>query len=223
MTFIELYIKIKQIVQFHKEVIHIDHFFNLRAEKQEHIINAALHNFGKNGYRKASTADIASGAGIAKGMINYYFGSKKNLYLYLVDYCGRIVIRGMEQGGNTGVTDFFDNMKQTIRTKLELMKAHPAIFTFLTGVYYETALEVAPEVKHFIAQSAKTRESLLYREIDVSRFKPDVNPKLIDQFLVFTAEGFTNRIGPELNIEEIESFTNDLCTLLDLMKRHFYT
>ena len=88
----------------------MENFFKLRADKQEHIINAALSVFGRNGYKKGSIADIAEEAGIAKGMVSYYFGSKKNLYLYLAELCGTTLLDEMEKRFDKTVTDFFDKM-----------------------------------------------------------------------------------------------------------------
>ena len=110
----------------------LEKFFKLRAEKQEHIINAALTVFGRNGYKKASIADIAGEAGIAKGMVTYYFGSKKNLYLYLSQLCGRLLIQEVGGGIKQDVSDFFDRIKTAADIKIGLMKKHPAIISFLT-------------------------------------------------------------------------------------------
>jgi len=60
------------------EVIFLDKFFSLPNEKQKIIIDAALRTFGANGYKKASTNDIAFAAGVSKAMIFHYFGTKKN-------------------------------------------------------------------------------------------------------------------------------------------------
>ena len=200
----------------------MDSFLNLRAEKQEHIINAALNVFGRNGYKKASVADIAGEAGIAKGMINYYFGSKKNLYLYLIQFCTKVLGEGMKEKFDENVTDFFDNLKMMIGIKTEMMKDHLALFSFLTSVNYETHDEVKTEIKEFFGTGMLNRDRMLFEGIDISKFKDDVDPKLIDKFLVWAAEGFTSYLQRELNIEVIETFTDELFVCFDLMKKYFY-
>ena len=200
----------------------MDSFLNLRADKQEHIINAALNVFSRNGYKKASVADIALEAGIAKGMINYYFGSKKNLYLHLVEMCGKVTVEGMEKRYDEKATDFFDNLKMMISHKIELMKEHPAILSFLASMHYETCEDVRDEIKGFLGDGFGTRERMMFEGVDVSKFKDDVNPKLIDKFLVWAAEGFVNSIQRDLKINEVEMFTDELYECLDLMKKHFY-
>jgi len=59
------------------------------------ITDAALKSFGTNGYKKSSISDIATGAGISKAMIFHYFGTKKALYLYLMDLCGNMLMNEM--------------------------------------------------------------------------------------------------------------------------------
>lgn len=66
-----------------KGVCGLDKFLALPKEKQKAILDGAMQVFGSAPYKKASVGDIAKAAGISKGMVFYYFGSKKELYLFL--------------------------------------------------------------------------------------------------------------------------------------------
>ena len=50
------------------------------ADKRDKIISAAYRVLSEKGYDKASTKEIASTAGVAQGLINYYFPSKDMLF-----------------------------------------------------------------------------------------------------------------------------------------------
>ena len=50
-------------------------FFDLKKEKQDRIINAALSVFAKNGYAHASTDEIVREASISNGLLFHYFVS----------------------------------------------------------------------------------------------------------------------------------------------------
>ncbi len=50
------------------------------ADKRDRIIAAAYDVLSEKGYDKASTKEIASTAGVAQGLINYYFPSKDLLF-----------------------------------------------------------------------------------------------------------------------------------------------
>jgi len=69
----------------------LDKFLALTEEKRLTILNAALQCFGKFGYEKASINDIAVAAHISKASVFQYFGSKKQLYIYLLEYCKKII------------------------------------------------------------------------------------------------------------------------------------
>ncbi|RKP50052.1 TetR/AcrR family transcriptional regulator [Cohnella endophytica] len=50
------------------------------ADKRDRIIAAAYEVLSEKGYDKASTKEIANTAGVAQGLINYYFSSKDLLF-----------------------------------------------------------------------------------------------------------------------------------------------
>lgn len=200
----------------------MENFFSLRAEKQEHIINAALTIFGRNGYKKASISDIAGEAGIAKGMVMYYFGSKKNLYLYLIELCARIVVEEIERNLDANTTDFFDKMKAMSDLKIAVIKRHSAVLSFLTSVFFETDKEVAEDVQKFMAESEGIRAKLLFGGTDVSKFKEDIDTKLLEKFLVWASEGFVNGLPKKVTIDDIDAYVSDYYKCLDIMKKYLY-
>src|SRR5881275_85492 len=54
------------------------------AERRAEILAAARHLFGARSYASVSTSDIAEAAGVARPLINHYFGGKRELYLEVV-------------------------------------------------------------------------------------------------------------------------------------------
>ncbi|KZL90506.1 TetR/AcrR family transcriptional regulator [Clostridium magnum] len=70
----------------------IDKFESLPQEKKKRILDACIEEFALNGYDKASTNSIVKKAGISKGLLFHYFGSKKTLFLYVFDYCANYLI-----------------------------------------------------------------------------------------------------------------------------------
>ncbi|MFI5613785.1 TetR/AcrR family transcriptional regulator [Amycolatopsis sp. NPDC051903] len=53
-------------------------------ERKEQIYTCAAQLFGERPYSEVSTSDIAAAAGVARGLINHYFGTKRELYLEIV-------------------------------------------------------------------------------------------------------------------------------------------
>ena len=74
-----------------------DKFSDLKKEKQDRMINAALKVFAMNGYQKASTDDIVKEAGISKGLLFHYFGSKAGAYTFMYEYSSRFMMMDHER------------------------------------------------------------------------------------------------------------------------------
>lgn len=61
-------------------------FLNLKEEKKQRIIQAALNEFSLRSFNEASITNIVKDANISRGSFYQYFGSKENLYEYLVSH-----------------------------------------------------------------------------------------------------------------------------------------
>lgn len=51
------------------------------------IVDSALREFSKNGYRGCSVNDICRNGGVSKGIVYHYFDTKESLYLFCVEEC----------------------------------------------------------------------------------------------------------------------------------------
>jgi AcrR family transcriptional regulator len=52
--------------------------------RREEIFSCAVTLFGTKPYAAVSTGDVADQAGVARGLVNHYFGTKRALYLEVV-------------------------------------------------------------------------------------------------------------------------------------------
>ena len=188
-------------------------FFDLNKEKQDRMINASLKLFALNGYKHASTDDIVTEAGISKGLLFHYFGSKLGLYTFLYDYSVRFMklelTRGVIDAGNT--TDYFELRKQIEFAKMQVLKNYPYMQQFLDRSRTENVKEallaveeqrnVLPEVYADIMSRANT--GLLAENIDLAK---------LDAMLEYTIKGlmteqFQNAsFQPEMLYEETVSY-----------------
>ena len=53
-------------------------------ERREQILACAVELFGERPYAAVSTTELARRAGVARGLINHYFDTKRDLYLEVV-------------------------------------------------------------------------------------------------------------------------------------------
>ena len=57
-----------------------------KIQRKEQILDAALHVIVQNGYHQSRMDDIVSTSGLSKGAIYWYYKSKKDVYLDLVNH-----------------------------------------------------------------------------------------------------------------------------------------
>ncbi|MCL2637281.1 MAG: TetR/AcrR family transcriptional regulator [Oscillospiraceae bacterium] len=201
---------------------YLEHFLHLPSEKQHKIIDAALYSFGRNGYKKASVADIAKAAGISKPMVFHYFGSKKNLYMYLLDFCGSTLASGVMSKFDKSETDFFKAVRNASVIKTAVLKEYPDIMHFIESMYFETDPEVEQEIKKVIQRGKGNFDiGRFFENVDYSRFKDGVNPALVMKLLVYFSEGVI-RENPQGQKLDIESLMKQFDECLELFRKNFY-
>ena len=136
-------------------------FFDLKKEKQDRMINAALKVFGMRGYQFASTDDIVREAGISKGLLFHYFGSKLGLYSFVYDYSVRFMSLELKAAVDDNETDFFFFFKQIEAGKLQVLKNYPCMQLFLEKCNTENIKEALLAV-----EEKKNELSALYESFD---------------------------------------------------------
>ena len=136
-------------------------FFDLKKEKQDRLINAALKVFGMRGYQFASTDDIVREAGISKGLLFHYFGSKLGLYSFVYDYSVRFMSLELKAAVDDNETDFFALHKQIEAGKLQVLKNYPCMQLFLEKCNTENIKEALLAV-----EEKKNELSALYESFD---------------------------------------------------------
>lgn len=101
-------------------------------ERRRQILACAVRLFGERPYAEVSTADVANAAGVARGLVNHYFGTKKDLYVEVVrvlvtiprDKTATIVPVGdLESRIDAGITWFLDVVSRHSRSWLIAMAA----------------------------------------------------------------------------------------------------
>ncbi|KUP24037.1 TetR/AcrR family transcriptional regulator [Paenibacillus sp. DMB5] len=199
----------------------MEKFTGLPEEKQSKIIDGALASFSLNGYKKTSVSDIAVSAGISKAMVFHYFGTKKELYVYLIGYCTSLIMNQIEEKFDRSITDFFDRITMTAGIKISAMEKHPASLSFLSGVYFEQDPEVKQEIKAALATGESFRSSLAYDGIDLYKFKEGVDPKLVMKLLQRYTEGHINEL-PNHAAVDVEAINNEFQACIRLLKNNLY-
>lgn len=116
-------------------------------ERREQILACAVRLFGERPYPLASTTELANEAGVTRGLIHHYFGTKRGLYLE--------VVRAMVM-----VPDLFDEVpvsgplemrvERSVDWFLDSVGSHGKTFVAVTGA---EGVAGDPEIEGILAEA----------------------------------------------------------------------
>jgi len=90
-------------------------------ERRSQILEAAAKLFAERHYASVSTKDIADAAGVARGLLHHYFGSKRDLYLEVARQMLRIPELPVLADTNTPPVELWAS---SVDSWLDLMEAN---------------------------------------------------------------------------------------------------
>ncbi len=188
-------------------------FFDLKKEKQDRMINAALKVFSIGGYKHASTDDIVNEAGISKGLLFHYFGSKLGLYSFLYDYSVRFMKLEITSSVSSAEQDYFEIRRLIEYAKMQVLRNYPYMQRFLNRCRFEDvneALMAIERQKNVLADI----QAVLKNQSDHSLFKNEVDYEKLDPILTYTVDGLMDdhfqdgSFQPDLLYKETCSYFN---------------
>ncbi len=195
-------------------------FFDLKKEKQDRMINAALKVFSKGGYKHASTDDIVNEAGISKGLLFLYFGSKLGLYSFLYDYSVRFMKLEITGGVSSTEQDYFEIRREMEYAKMQVLKNYPYMQQFLDRCRFEDVSEALMAIdrqKNVLTDI----QAVLKNQSNRSLFKPEVDYEKLDLMLTYTVDGLMNARFQDASFQP-ELLYNEICAYFTMMKRLTY-
>ena len=206
---------------------HFDTFHALDTEKKERIINAALEEISRKGFKKASTNVIVENAGISKGTLFYYFGSKDELFDFLCDYT--IEFAKQEYAAKfehqAQTRDFLERFRILSEIKRWAMSNHPKIIKFFESFYYPENAEFFSKYDDTIIEIRSHIMKSLYENIDYSLFREDIEPEKILTYIGWLLERYEKDLMDKFHASNGE-FSEDTAIVMgkesDKLFKEFY-
>ena len=170
-----------------------ENFEKIPAEDQQRILNACIEEFAQNGYQQASTNAIVKRAGIPKGTLFYFFGNKKDLYLYILDHAIRqFAARYTELAGDMP-TDLFERLLHRGWVKFQFAAEEPVLFRLFYDAFINTPDEIQAELRSRSGGYATASVGLLTEGLDLSKFREDVDVEKAVALIQLTLDGLMNK------------------------------
>lgn len=191
-------------------------FFDLKKEKQDRMINAALKIFAENGFRRASTDEMVKEAGISKGLLFHYFTSKTGLYGFLYDYSVKYMVMEMTSLVNGAETDYFHIRRQVEKAKCGAMKNFPYMQLFLRRAEQEDAPE-AVEIMREPAETLLATYDTIYSKVSFDGLLTMPSERLV-KIVEYTLNGLLAEMISEPRFQP-ELYYKEACAYLQALEQ----
>ncbi|RKQ30022.1 TetR/AcrR family transcriptional regulator [Oceanobacillus halophilus] len=202
-------------------------FHKLKPEKKELIINAAIKEFVRNGFDKASTNEIVKEAKISKGSLFNYFNNKKDLYVFLIDHGIHVIEKHLYEKIDLDETDLFKRIEKIGWQKLHIHSKYPHVFDFLASSIQEESPEVKDIIKQKVDPVYERGTEIIFKHIDYSKFREGIDIEKAIEILNWTMFGFGDKAIKQINtFEDIGEFGDQYLKEWELyseiLKNSFY-
>ena len=208
-----------------EESIETHKIMDMDEQKREKLLNAAMAEF-RNGFTKASTDAIIRNAGISKGLLYYYFGTKENLYDFLLEYSLDVIMNEFHGLVNMNESDLLERMWQMLLLKMELSYKHPAIFDFVGSAYAQAGAKQSAIAARYLKEGVDA-EGLLMRGIDTSLFKDAFDADKVINIIRWAIIGYSDsKIDANKTLDdyrnEYEGYLQDIKEYISILREAFY-
>lgn len=109
---------------------------------KEKILQAAIQEFGTNGYASSTLNTICNKHNISKGLIYHNYSGKEDLYLACIARCFDDVTTYLKS------QDIQDDLEKYMKVRLQYFADHP----LYARIFFEAVLQPVPELKDKIAE-----------------------------------------------------------------------
>ncbi|GMB08112.1 TetR family transcriptional regulator [Thermolongibacillus altinsuensis] len=190
----------------------------------------------KNGYEKTSTDVITRRAGISKGILFHYFKSKKNLYLYLVNYVLDLLTeKTMEAFRKIQSDDYFERIKEIALLKQKLAVQYLQESQFISDALVNPPVAVKKEMEEIIKKYYETYQGDFLLEhvyikdlIQTEKLRDDISVDTVVNMTMLIVDQLSNKYwalykNKQIDImNSMESSIRELDDYLKIVKYGIY-
>jgi AcrR family transcriptional regulator len=175
-----------------------ERFLKLLPEKQRRILDAAIREFADKGYAGASMNRVVEDAGISKGALFQYFGSKASLFMYVYRKAFDLVKMTLRTvRDKTRQEDFFDRLELLMAAGMRFIEDHPALARIYYHLIYTGDSPFKAEIlRELNRESHRFLVSLVEQGIERGELRKDLDPAVAAFLLQSVLDRFLQAKNP---------------------------
>lgn len=195
---------------------------NMPKERKEALLNAALKEFTQRGFDQASTNEIAKNTGISKSLMFHYVKNKQELFILVYDYFHQLIQEEYFLQLDLNEKDLFVRLRQSYLLQIKLLKKYPDVL-LIENLNQQTKSQV---INDFLAskksQSAFNCQIDLFKQIDTSKFRKNVDIEKAKKIILWSNQGLINELLADGKILDLAKTTELLDDYLTELRMLFY-
>ncbi|RSL34758.1 TetR/AcrR family transcriptional regulator [Salibacterium salarium] len=175
------------------------------VERKQQLTDVALSQFALNGYHKTAVSDVVKEAGVSQGTFYWYFRSKEESALYIIEEGKRELLKVLEQGYRNEEATVEEMLLETNRLFYDFFtfaeeNRNLMILLLIKGVGADTPIHKAASETFTAIEKASQRNLERARELNLLPQNMDVSIQstLITNMVIGTISSWL--FGPNLDI-----------------------
>ena len=204
-------------------------FLRIPAAEQERITRICLEEFAKKGYERTSTNVIIERAGIPKGTLFYYFGSKKKMFLFLLEKAIQRYSELYSELEDEKPSDLFERLLFQAKIKMRLAKQEPLLYQFFLKIFLDIPQEMKDEMQQRFLVYSSTVSNSLKDGLDLSSFKDETIVDRVIEMINLLQNGLLMRYSeqfkesqPEQTLEIVQQLESQFKDYFEMIKMGVY-
>lgn len=170
----------------------------LSGEKAQRIIDAMRRSVARRGTTGSTFDHVSREAGVSRGLLHYYFGTKEQLLVEAVRRDGELRIERLEQQLSTAKTadDFIDLMAQNLQ---ETLREDPDFVTLVFELFTLSRrnADIAAEYAALTRQTREQVTGMLAQAQEEGILRLHAEPEAVAEVLFALGDGFALRMLTE--------------------------
>jgi TetR/AcrR family transcriptional regulator len=206
-----------------------ENFTRIPPDAQQRILNACIEEFAMHGYADASTNTIVKNAQIPKGTLFFFFGSKKDLFLYVIDWAVASYVRNFQLKTGELPADLFERLLSIGRQRMQFAIQEPLLYRLLFNAFINLPPEVEIEMQSRFGGYSAASLQLVTKDLDRSRFREGVEIEKVMGMITLLLEGILNRSlaefrrsSPEQSLAIVDQLNGEVQQYFEMIKGGVY-
>lgn len=200
----------------------------LPDDKRQRVLDATIREFAENGYEKASTNAIVREAGIAKGLLFHYFGSKKGLFVFALNYAVDFYIDYFLRSLGDLPADLLDRLTSWLTLKVRMLREHPLMYQMVVATSRDMPEDVNAESASTQARAAERLMPIFLKGIDASRLREGITPEKAMQLVMLALNGLAEkflaaaRARPDKGLADLPAALKEIDEYKEMLRHGLY-